>query len=71
MDFDFNPFMLVVFMFRWVIDMADIIDFFDEVGQEFHLCDVIHIKYFLQDSLTGKLYGRFNSNFSRECSITL
>ena len=71
MDFDFNPFILVVFTFRWVIDMADIIDFFNEVGQEFHLCDVIHIKYFLQDSLTGKLYGTFNSNFSRECSITL
>ena len=71
MDFDFNPFILVMFSFRGFIDMADMTDFFDEVGQEFHLHDVIHIKYFLQDSLTGKLYGRFNSNFSRECSITL
>ena len=71
MDFDFNPFILAVFTFRWFIDMADITDFFDEVGQEFRSRDVEHIKYFLQDSLTGKLYGRFNSNFSRECSITL
>ena len=71
MDFDFNPFILAVFTFRWFIDMADITDFFDEVRQEFHSRDVEHIKYFLQDSLTGKLYGRFNSNFSRECSITL
>lgn len=57
--------------FRWFIDMTDITDFFDEFGQEFQLRDVRHIKYLLQDSLTGKLYGRFNSNFSRECSITL
>ena len=71
MDFDFNPFMFVVFTFRWFIDMADITDFFDEFGQEFHLRDVMHIKYFLQDSLTGKLYGKFNSNLPRECSITL
>ena len=51
--------------------MADITDFFDEFGQEFQLRDVRHIKYLLQDSLTGKLYNRFSSNFSRECSFLL
>ena len=57
--------------FRWFIDMTDITDFFDEFGQEFQLRDVRHIKYLLQDSLTGKLYKRFSSNFSRECSFLL
>ena len=57
--------------FRWFIDMTDITDFFDEFGQEFQLRDVRHIKYLLQDSLTGKLYNRFSSNFSRECSYLL
>ena len=51
--------------------MADITEFFDEHGQEFQPDDLILIKYFLQDSVTGKLYGRFSSNLSRECSITL
>ena len=43
--------------------MADITDFFDEFGQEFQQDDVMLIKYFLQDSLTGKLYGRFSSSY--------
>ena len=51
--------------------MADITDFFDEYGQEFQPDDLILIKYFLQDSVTGKLYGRFSSNLSGKCSITL
>ena len=63
--------MFVTFTFRWFIDMADITEFFDEHGQEFQADDLILIKYFLQDSVTGKLYGRFSSNLSRECSITL
>ena len=52
-----------MFAFRWFIDMVDIADFFDEFGQEFQLDDVMLIKYFLQDSLTGKLYGRFSSSY--------
>ena len=71
MDFDFNPLMFVMFAFRWILDMADITDFFGQFGQDFQLRDVIHIKYLLQDSFTGKLYGRFSSNLSSECSITL
>ena len=63
--------MFVMFTFRWFIDMADITDFFDEYGQEFQPDHLMLIKYFLQDSVTGKLCGRFSSNLSRECSITL
>ena len=39
--------------------MADITDFFNEYGQECQPDDLIVIKYLLQDSVTGKLYGRF------------
>ena len=68
--FSFNSFMFML-TFRWFIDMAEITDFFAEFGKEFQPHDVRHIKYLLQDSLTGKLYNRFSSNFSRECSFLL
>ena len=48
-----------MFSFRWILDMADITDFFSEFGQDFHLRDVIYIKYLLQDSLTGKFMVDF------------